>query len=70
MRLRRTAWQDAAIAELTARAAATADLAQRWAAAEAATDARYSEMCSIQPEEERHLLAELIDTAERETRVT
>ncbi len=67
-RLRRTAWQDDAVAALATRAAAMPDLRARWSAAEAATDVRYREMCSVLPADDERALADLVVAAEQLTR--
>jgi helix-turn-helix protein len=64
-RLRRTAWRDDEITALLARAAATPQLAQRWAAAEATTNAAFDQQLAELPEHEQAELTELIHASDK-----
>jgi hypothetical protein len=63
-RLRRTAWEEDAIAQLRQRAAAIPDLQGRWQAAENATHAAFADQLTILAPDELAELAALIDRAD------
>jgi Helix-turn-helix family len=62
-RLRRTAWEENAIAKLQQRAAAMPDLQSRWQAAENATHAAFADQLNILAPDELAELAALINRA-------
>ena len=63
-RLRRTAWEEDAIAKLQQRAAAMPDLQSRWQAAENATHAAFADQLNILAPDELAELAALINRAD------